>query len=289
MKVLVEKSDTRTRGSVCGIGSFDGVHRGHREIIMSLRKLAGNNGTVGLITFIPLPFFVLTSTPIMYLTLRQEKERLFRELGVDFVYYFKFTKKLAQLTPREFTEVVAQRIKPAHLVVGDNFHFGINRSGSATLLQELAYDRFTVHIVSRVQDEGTISSTRIRELLLLGQIKAANRLLGRNYSIAGRVIKGKGKGMKLGFPTLNIKPSSRKLLPLDGVYKADVVMRGRKLRGALFLQHDLVEVHVLGFTGKYPQKHVTVELRERIRAAKKFVGDDALRRAIQHDIDLIRQ
>lgn len=289
MKVLVEKSDTITRGSVCGIGSFDGVHRGHREIITSLKKLAENKGTVGLITFIPLPFFVLTSAPIICLTLRQEKERLFGELGVDFVYYFKFTKKLARLTPGEFVEVVAQRIKPAHLVVGDNFHFGMDRSGSAKLLQDLAHDRFTVHVVSRVKDEGTISSTRIRELLLLGQIKAANNLLGRHYSITGRVIKGKGKGVKLGFPTLNLKPSSRKLLPLDGVYKANAVIQGRKFRGALFLQHDLVEVHVLGFTEEYYQKHVTVELLERIRAARKFPSDDALRRAIQHDIDLIRQ
>jgi len=289
MKILLEKRATITRKSVCGIGSFDGVHRGHKEIITALKKIAGDTRKTGIITFIPLPFFVLKRAPIMYLTLKQEKEQLLREYAVDFVYYFKFTKTLAQLTPQEFVETIAETISPSHIVIGENFHFGKDRSGSAHLLEKLAHGKFLVHVVSRKKDDGTISSTRIRELLLLGNIKAANRLLGRQYTISGTVTKGKGKGTQLGFPTLNIQPSPHKLIHLDGVYKGDVFIHGKAYRSALFLKHDLVEAHVLGFSANLYKKVVTVKLIERMRAVKKFKSEAALRRAIQHDVEMIRK
>lgn len=289
MKVLLQKRSTITKKSVCGIGSFDGVHRGHGEIVVQLKRIAGDIRTTGIITFIPLPFFVLTRAPIMYLTLKQEKEQLFRQYGVDFVYYFKFTKKLAQCTPQDFVEMVVETISPSHIVVGENFHFGNNRAGSAHLLEKLARGKFQVHIVPRKKDDGTISSTRIRELLLLGNVKAANRLLGRQYTISGTVTKGKGKGTELGFPTLNIRPSPHKLVPLDGVYKGDVLIHKRAYRSALFLKHDVVEAHVLGFSANLYREKVTVRLLERIRAVKRFKTDDALRRAIEHDVEMIRK
>lgn len=289
MKILMERGSTITRNSVCGIGSFDGVHRGHKEIVMALQTIAGDAHTTGIITFIPLPFFVLTQTPIIYLTLKQEKEQLLSECGIDFVYYFRFTKKLAQLTPRQFVTTVAETVSPSHVVVGENFHFGNNRAGSAHLLEKLAQGKFQVHVVARKKDDGTISSTRIRELLLLGNVTAANRLLGRQYTISGTVTKGKGKGTQLGFPTLNIRPSPHKLMPLDGVYKGDVLIHGKAYRAALFLKHDIVEAHVLGFSADIYRKKVTVRLLERMRAVKKFKSDDALRRAIQHDVDMIRK
>jgi riboflavin kinase/FMN adenylyltransferase len=225
----------------------------------------------------------------MYLTLKQEKEQLLRDYGVDFIYYFRFTKKLALLTPQEFVETVVETISPAHIVVGENFHFGNKRTGSAHTLEKLARGRFLVHIVARKKDDGTISSTRIRELLLLGNVRAANKLLGRPYTISGAVTKGKGKGTQLGFPTLNIRPSPHKLVPLDGVYKGDVLIHGKAYRSALFLAHDVVEAHVLRFSANVYREKVAVRLLERMRSVKRFKSDAALRRAIQHDVEMIRK
>ncbi len=284
MKILRNKKDLITRGSICSIGSFDGVHRGHQEIVKYLKKLGRSEKRVGIITFIPLPFFVLTSAPIICLTQRQEKENIFRQLGVDFIYYFKFTKRVSEMIPDEFVDLVARQISPSLVVVGENFHFGKERKGSATLLQRLAQDKFLVRILPRVKDEGTISSTRIRELLLLGHIAAANKLLGREYTISGRVIRGKGKGTKLGFPTINIRVSKEKLLPLDGVYKVNVFVQGKKFIGAMFLRHDLIEVHILNFSGEVYKREVTVRLLKRIRNIERFVDDDALRLAIAKDV-----
>ncbi len=289
MKIFVNKRHRITEDSVCGIGSFDGIHRGHQEIVKYLKRVSGSQQKVGIITFIPLPFFVLTSAPIIYLTLKEEKEKIFEELGVDFIYYFKFTLELAQLKSDDFVGMIASRISPADVVVGENFHFGKNREGSAQLLKQLAENKFLVHILPRVEDEGTISSTRIRELLLLGHIKAANRLLGREYGISGEVVKGKGRGARLGFPTINIRTAKKKLLPLEGVYKVNVLVRNKEFLGAMFCKHDAPEVHILNFSGNLYKEKVTVKLLERIRDIGRFSDDEALRAAISKDVEVVKK
>ncbi len=289
MKILLNKRDAITKDSVCGIGSFDGVHRGHQAIVKYLKKLARSNKRIGIITFTPLPFFVLKSAPIITLTLRKEKESIFRELGIDFIYYFTFSKKFSMLKPAEFVDLIAQCISPSAVAVGENFHFGKGREGSASVLKNLAHDKFQVKILTRVQEDGTISSTRIRELLLLGHIKAANQLLGREYTISGRVMRGKGKGTKLGFPTVNIKVAKEKLLPLDGIYKVKVPIRKKVYIGALFCANDVLEAHIIDFSGDLYNKQVSIRLLERIRDTKKFSDDDALRAAIVRDVEMIRR
>lgn len=287
MQVFTSPHLTITKNAVCGIGSFDGVHRGHQEIVRKLKKLAGSKKRTGIITFTPLPFFVIHSAPVLTLTSKREKERLFEELGIDFMYYFKFTRRFAGILPRDFTSLIAQRVAPSVVVVGENFHFGKQRSGSAYMLKEYARDMFSVEVLPRVSDDGTISSTRIRELLLLGHVHAAHKLLGRPYAITGLVIRGKGKGSELGFPTINLKVNKEKLMPLDGVYKVRVHLLGKTYLGAMFCRHELLEVHILGFSGDVYRKHATVELTERIRSVERFETDEALRRAISHDIETV--
>jgi len=289
MKILVDKLHPVTKDSVCGVGSFDGVHRGHQEIVRYSKKIAGSERRVGIVTFVPLPFFVLTSAPIIYLTLKDEKEKIFKELGVDFVYYFKFTSRLSQLKADDFVKIIDDRISPHDVVVGENFHFGKDREGSAQLLKRLAENKFLVHILPRVEEEGTISSTRIRELLLLGHIKAANRLLGREYTISGEVVKGKGKGTRLGFPTINIRTAKTKLLPLEGVYKVEVVVHNQVFLGAMFCRHDASEVHILNFSGSIYKEKVIVKLLERIRDIEKFSNDRSLRDAISRDVEAVKK
>lgn len=287
MKILMDKKDSITKDAICAIGSFDGIHRGHQEIVKHLKNIADSKKRVGIISFVPLPYSVLTSAPIIYLTLKKEKESIFKELGMEFVYYFKFTFKFSQLEPADFVELVTNKISPAAVVVGDNFHFGSARKGSAKLLRRLARNRFSVDVLPRVKKEGTISSTRIRELLLLGYIEAANQLLGREYAISGKVIKGKGKGTRLGYPTINIKVDPKKLLPLDGVYRTEVHMNGKLFLGAMFCRHDLLEVHLINFSGNLYKKDVSIKLLKRIRDIEKFSNDDELKAAIARDIHQI--
>lgn len=187
----------------------------------------------------------------------------------------------------EFVKLLHSEITPSIVVVGENFHFGKDRKGTAKALKEIAHDYFDVEILSKIKDEGTISSTRIRELLLLGNINTANRLLGREYAISGKVVRGKGKGIKLGFPTINIKINKEKLMPLDGVYKVKVTFNGQEYWGAMFCGHGSVEVYIINFKGDLYQKEVVVKILERIRDIKEFSNDSALKSAIAKDVEKI--
>ena len=284
MKVLTGTPDDITRGAVCVLGGFDGVHRGHQELIKHALDLTGAQRKTGIITFNPLPIFILKAKAIFYLTPLREKEKILETFGLDFIFYIDFTAEFAGLTPESFVKYVHKLITPAWVVVGENFHFGKDRKGSAKALKDLAMGMFDVEIIPKVKDEGTISSTRIRELLLLGNIKVANHLLGREYTIQGEVIRGKGKGTHLGFPTINLQVDKEKLLPLDGVYKVTVLFDDKEHLGGMFCRHGLVEVHILNFTGDLYDIPVQVKILERIRDIKHFADDAALRTAIARDI-----
>ncbi|MEO0157090.1 MAG: riboflavin kinase, partial [candidate division WOR-3 bacterium] len=237
----------------------------------------------------PPPVSILNKDGIFFLTTKEEKEKLLNSLGIDFVYYFTFDIDFSQKTPEEFVNLVYNLIKPASVIVGENFHFGKGRKGSASLLKELARDKFDVIIIPKIKDQnGVISSTRIRELLLLGHIPAANQLLGRKYSITGKVIKGKGKGAQIGFPTINLLIDKEKLLPLDGVYEVNLEIASKNYQGAMFLKHNEIEVHILNFSGNLYNQELTVEFIRRLRAIKKFTDDESLKRAIAEDIKKIK-
>jgi len=284
---MTDSTNPITQHSVCGIGSFDGVHRGHQAIVHRLKQLAGREQKAGIITFSPLPFFVLKKTPICCLTPRAEKEEIFAQIGIDFIYYFTFSDAFSRYSPEDFTRLIARQIKPSIIVVGENFHFGNMRKGTAETLTHLAQALFKVEIMNKLGDEGTISSTRIRELLLLGHVKAANRLLGRRYSISGSVVRGKGRGAKLGFPTINVQTPSNKLIPLDGVYKTTIYASGQEHAGALFCRHDLLEVHIIEFSGDLYGETVRIEFEQRIRGIEHFTDDTSLKAAIAEDIGKI--
>lgn len=276
-----------TKDSVCGVGTFDGVHRGHQAIVDRMKRSAIESKRTGIITFNPLPSFVLRKAPVYCLTSNREKEELFAKLGVDFIYYFEFSESFARLSPHDFVAAIREKIGPAAVVVGENFHFGSRRHGTAQILKKLGQGSFEVEIMERISDEGAISSTRIRELILLGNVRQANRLLGRAYSVSGNVEKGKGRGTKIGFPTINVLPHDNKLLPLDGVYRAHVSTGHAEYLGALFCRHDLLEVHIIGFSGDLYGEHVTVKFLERMRSIERFADDEALAGAISRDIKKI--
>lgn len=285
MRIIHDKIDSFTFGSVCALGNFDGIHLAHQKIILHARQYAGSEKKCGVITFHPQPVSVFHKNEIFFLTTNEEKQKILSELGIDFIYYIKFDKDLSQKNPEEFIDFVCNTIRPSLIVVGENFHFGKDRKGNAKILKEIAQNKFAVEIVSKIKDnEGIISSTRIRELLLLGHIPAANRLLGREYSITGKVIKGKGKGTFLGYPTINLTVDREKLLPLDGVYEVSLDIAGVTYKGAMFLSHNSIEVHILNFTGNLYDKNITLKLIRRLRMVKKFTSDELLKKAIAEDI-----
>lgn len=288
MKIIIDRENPATRNAVCALGGFDGIHRGHQTIIAEARKQSRGTKPVGVITFTPLPGKALKSGHPLYLTTDPEKESILETMGVDFLYYFAFTREFACRSPREFVRILTDRIAPSAVVVGKNFHFGRDRKGNASLLSELARGSFQVHIKNALDDEGVISSTRIRELLLLGNVRAARHLLGRPYAMTGTVGPGKKVGQKLGFPTVNILPPREKLLPLDGVYHGRVAWDRRSFPSAVFCSHRLIEAHLLGFRENLYGRALTVEFMDRLRGVQKFPDENSLKEAIAADVARIR-
>jgi riboflavin kinase/FMN adenylyltransferase len=288
LKIITRREDPVTRSAVGALGGFDGIHRGHQMIIAEAKKLAGGKKPVGLITFTPLPGSALKSNHPMYLTTDPEKESILKDLGLDFIFYFAFTREFARHSPRDFVRMMTERIAPSAVVVGQNFHFGRDRKGNAALLSALAGESFQVHIKDALDDEGVISSTRIRELLLLGNVLVAQRLLGRPYSMTGPVGYGKKAGQKLGFPTVNILAPPEKILPLDGVYRGRVAWDRQTHPGAVFCSHRLIEVHILDFRQDLYGRVLTVEFLDRLREVVRFPDADALKKAITADVARIR-
>ena len=288
MIIVIPDRDPAVQNAVCAIGGFDGVHRGHQAIIKEAVAIAAGTRKTGVITFSPAPAAVLKGTRPLLLTPDDEQTAIFQDLGLDLLFRIPFTRDFAHMDPEAFVRFIADRIAPAAVVIGENFRFGRDRRGHARHLVDLARHAFPVKVMSPITDDGIISSTRIRELLLLGTVTVANRLLGRPYRVTGEVIEGKGAGRLLGFPTINIEPPPEKLLPLEGVYRSRVSVDGASYAGAMFCSHRLVEVHLLDFTGRLYDRPVTIEIMDRLRAAAKFPDREALRQAIADDIARIR-
>ncbi|MDP8922632.1 MAG: bifunctional riboflavin kinase/FAD synthetase [Chloroflexota bacterium] len=291
---------TDTPSVVATIGAFDGIHRGHQQLIGQAVERARYLGVESLcVTFDPHPDIVLyPERQLTYLTDRAERERILHELGVSHVLVFEFTRELSMLRPEEFIDLIQERYKLAELWVGTDFALGRGRSGTIAALAEIArVEGFALHIVppQRVERE-VISSTAIRNLLTQGDIRRANRLLGRRYRITGTVEEGARRGRQLNFPTANIRPDPRRTLPADGVYAAVVALNGEARRAVVNLgsrptfaeEERLLECHVLDYSGDLYGVELSVEFVDRIREVRKFPSLDALREQIARDADAAR-
>ncbi|MBN1786848.1 MAG: bifunctional riboflavin kinase/FAD synthetase [Sedimentisphaerales bacterium] len=219
----LEKIDDKIKGCCLTIGNFDGVHLGHRKIIASAAGLAV--GPVVAMTFDPHPVVILhPEKEPQVLTPLPLKAALLEAAGVDYLIVVKDSYKLLTLSPADFVDdFLMKTVKPKAVIEGDDFHFGYGRSGNAEVLAALGKDRnFDVIIVApqQVKLSGStekVSSTLIRHLLHAGDAANAAKTLGRNYRLMGKVIKGRGKGTHLGFPTANIEPHQQ-VVPAEGVY-----------------------------------------------------------------------
>jgi riboflavin kinase/FMN adenylyltransferase len=286
----------RHRGCVLTIGAFDGVHRGHQEMIRILRERAAKRAVPAtVLSFEPMPreYFAKVDPPAR-LTRFREKVQAFAAYGVERFVCARFDERLRSMEPESFVEeVLVGALGVKHLVVGHDFKFGRNLRGTfATLLETSARLGFEVTEVPAYSLDGErVSSSRVRELLARGDLSGAARLLGRPYGMTGKVIHGGKLGRKLGFPTANIR-LHRRTPPLKGVFAARVsggplknapAVASLGTRPAVNGRELLLEAHVFDFEGDLYREYVHVDFIARLRDEQWFPDLDALVEQMQRD------
>lgn len=287
----------RHRSCVATIGSFDGVHLGHQAILQQLKQAAeAHHLPAVVIVFEPQPheFFSGEKAPARLMRLREKIQALFAA-GIDRVLCVRFNDALRHLSARQFIEqVLVQGLDIKHLVVGDDFRFGCDRKGDFTLLQEVGKERgFSVSDTCTLLLHGErASSTRIRHLLELGEFAQAEELLGRPYSITGRVGYGQQLGRKLGVPTANIH-LRRYRSPLHGVFTVTAILDSKTYQGVANVgvrptvggdKKPILEVHLFNFSTGIYGTSITVFFLRKLRNEQKFASLDELKLQLQIDI-----
>ncbi len=287
------------KASAVTIGTYDGVHLGHRAIISTLVSDAKSRGLRSVvITFEPHPRLVLgktNGTPIFLLSTLEEKLSALESLGVDCVIVIHFTKEFSETPAETFVEeVLVEKIGLAEIVIGYDHMFGKNRGGSFETLVRLAEKHhFTVRqIPEQKVDEHHLSSTAIRRFLEAGDIENANKLLGAPYQLSAVVIEGDKRGRTIGFPTANLLPPSTKLIPKMGVYAVEVEVGEKRYRAMMNIgtrptvqtQSGMsLEVHLFEFNGDLYGKTLTVRFLARLRDEQRFASLDALKAQLERD------
>lgn len=284
--------------AVVTIGTFDGVHIGHQTILKRLvTEAKSNNGKSILITFWPHPRFILNkdADKLKLLTTFDEKVSMVKGLGVDYILKIAFTPEFSNLSADEFVQqILVDKVGTKRLFIGYDHHFGNNREGNIHFLQDNASKYgFSVNEISKQEiDHIGVSSTKIRAALESGEIHLANSLLGRNYSISGKVVSGNKAGRTLGFPTANIEiPETYKLQPADGAYAIKAFINEQEYLGMLNIgfkptvdgSKRTIEAHLFNFDEDIYGQEMVVEFVRGLRKEMKFKNLDALKDQLGKD------
>jgi len=274
---------------VVTIGTFDGVHLGHREVISELKRISTlSEGDSVVFTFDPHPRIVIApqEDSLRLLSTQKEKINLMEKIGIDHLVIYPFTREFSKLSYNEFVEnILVGKMNIASLVVGYDHRFGQGRKGDFNSLELLSNElNFKVEQLSELLvDNKVVSSTKIRLALEAGDILKANHFLGYRYTLSGKVIEGKQLGRKLGFPTANIETlDNHKLVPGDGVYAVFVQTGGEIYKGMLNIgirptvnynaDHKSIEVHIFDFESDIYNSEITLYFVLKIRDEQKFDG-----------------
>ncbi|MEM9244738.1 MAG: bifunctional riboflavin kinase/FAD synthetase [Cyanobacteria bacterium P01_F01_bin.153] len=324
---MTSSLSTVLKPTAIALGNFDGVHRGHAQVIRPVldaaaRSKAASSLSFGapvgsssnspvdsiaaetlrptVVSFYPHPQVVLRGASRSVLTPTDEKAQYLQGLGVEQLVLLPFNRALQQLTPEEFLEkILLDQLQARMIAVGEDFRFGRGRAGSAIALQELAA-KFGVPVIiaSMAAAAGDrISSSRIRECLELGEVRTVHQLLDRPYSLTGRVVKGQQLGRTIGFPTANIQVEAEKLLPRFGVYSICAHLEsGEKLGGVVNIgcrptvagEAPTVEAHLFDWNGDLYGQMLTIKLKGFIRPEQPFESLDALKAQIAKDCEVAR-
>ena len=300
MQIHYDLNKFKAIKAVVTIGTFDGVHLGHREVITELKRLSAlSNGESVIFTFDPHPRKVLApdESSLRLLSTTQEKIRLMESLGIDHLVIYPFTTEFSRLSYDEFvTQILVNQLKMSSLVVGYDHRFGQGRKGDFHSLQTLSNSLgFKVEQLSQLSvDNQTVSSSKIRMALDAGEVKLAKNYLGYNYTLTGEVVEGQKLGRQLGFPTANIDThDSTKQVPKDGVYAVMVEVTGVLHQGMVNIgvrptvnsnaDHKTIEVHILDFNQDIYHTDITLHFVDKIREEQRFDGLDQLKKQLKQD------
>lgn len=290
------------------VGVFDGVHRGHQQVINKLTAGAHANGAPAVVlTFDPHPAKVLGRGEIKLLTLPGERARYLGELGVDVVITHPFNMDVANITAFDFMKRLKTQLGLDQLILGYDSTLGKDREGNATRLAEIGSELgYTVETVSALGDEsGVISSTEIRKLITVGNVSEAARLMDHPYRLQGLVAHGDKRGRTIGFPTANLNYAREKVIPASGIYACWAYVQGdtssalRAYKAAVNIgtnptftpdkQTLNVEAHLLDFAQTIYDEAVTLEFVERLRDELKYNSVEALIKQIRRDVEQTRK
>ena len=289
------------QGCVATIGNFDGVHAGHRTILEALKQKAfEQDSPVCVITFEPHPKeYFLGDNALPRLSTLREKLALLAENHVDQVLCLPFNKRLQRLSADDFVlNTLVRGLNIRYLLVGDDFQYGCDRKGDFSHLEVMG-DQYGFEVCDTqtvLMGQSRISSTRIRDALIDGDLPKAEQMLGRAFSMLGRVVKGQQLGRTLGFPTANIRVCRRQL-PLKGVFAIRTWVNGHHYNGVANIgtrpsvngKKPVLEVHILDFQGDLYDQALEVAFVGKIRDEQKFESLEALRAAIADDIETARK
>lgn len=278
------------------IGVFDGVHVGHKHLISQLREHAKQQSLLsGVVTFRRHPQEVLSpQSKLPYLTNLAQRTALLKEEGIDAIVTLSFTPELAQLSARQFIGLLQKYLRMRGLVVGPDFALGKNREGNINNLRTLGQDmKFSVTVVPPLVANGkVVSSTASRKALADGDMKTVSNLLGRFFSLSGKIITGASRGAELGFPTANIDINSEQALPTDGVYTSRAYIGNKPYQSVTNIgkrptfdgKERTVEVYILNSPGDLYGHRLRIDIVERLRGEKRFNTIEELKKQIAEDV-----
>lgn len=292
----IDKFEVR-QNLVLTIGTFDGVHLGHRAIIDRINQIAKNRGGESvLLTFFPHPRKVLYGDDsVELLNTIDEKAALLEKEGLDHLIIYPFTREFSRMNALEYVrDIIVNGIDAKVVVVGYDHHFGRNREGGMSELREYAqlYDFEVEEISAKEIDDVKVSSTKIREAIKTGEVALANEFLTEAYSFEGIVVKGDELGRKIGYPTANLNVNSDKILPEEGVFGVNLYINQTAYKGMMNIGtrptvnlkgEKRVEVNIFDFDQNIYGQMVRVEMIKKIRGEKKFTSLDELKDQIEKD------
>ena len=286
------------KNSVITIGTFDGVHLGHVQILEQLKKEAEEiNGTMVLVTFYPHPKQVINSKQVFMLNTPLEKYKLLENHGIEHIVEVPFNRDFADQPAKEYiSEFLVNNFHPHTIIIGYDHKFGKNREGNYKLLESESnkYNFIVKEIPEQVIRNITVSSTVIREALSVGDVKKANQCLGYNYQLTGIVVQGDKRGRTIGFPTANIQVLDKnKLIPANGVYVVNVKVENKLFKGMLNIGNrptfngisNSIEVYIIDFNEDIYGKEITVEFLKWLRPEVKFNSLDELKSQLTKDLE----
>jgi riboflavin kinase/FMN adenylyltransferase len=302
MQILRGSREAKSLGlknPVITIGNFDGVHLGHQKILKkTIQRARALDGVAVVYTFFPHPLKVVRpEAEPQSITTFEEKVRLIDAIGIDFLVCENFTRQFAEQPPEEFIKnIIVDRIHPREIIIGHDYAFGKNRKGSIELLHKMGeIFHFKVQVIDNITIKNIpVRSTTVRRLITMGKVSLADKLLGRPYSLAGKVVHGKQR--RIGFPTANLSPG-KNLIPKNGVYAIRTQTPYGVFNGIVNVGYNptfdnnrlTIEAHLFNFNENLYGRDITVYFIKRVRGEKKFSDVPLLVRQIERDIALTKR